>query len=66
MMIERDEEFTEWPRAPDPVHEALGALIVAVVENTAEGSRERTRAMTAVLECQRQIIDALRVGPALN
>jgi hypothetical protein len=67
MMTERgDEEFAEWPRAPDPVHEAIGALLVAIIESTKEGSRARTTAMRAVFEAQGRIIDALRAGPTLQ
>jgi hypothetical protein len=33
MMIERDEEFAKWPQA-DPVCEAIGALLIAIIENT--------------------------------
>jgi hypothetical protein len=64
MMIERDE--AEWPRAPDPVHSVIGELLVVIIENTKDGSEARKTAMTAVLECQRRIVDALRVGPVLN
>jgi hypothetical protein len=63
MVTERDEE---WPRAPDPVHEAIGALLVAIIENTKDGSRERAKAMSAVLEAQGRIVDALRAGPTLQ
>jgi hypothetical protein len=65
-MIARDEDFETWPRAPDPVHEAIGQLLVVIIEATTEGSRARAKAMSAVLEAQGRIVDALRPGPALN
>jgi hypothetical protein len=64
MTIEQD--ATEWPRAPDPVHEAIGILLVAIIESTEDGSRARATAMRAVLEAQGRIVDALRAGPTLN
>jgi hypothetical protein len=65
-MIERgDEEFEEC-RILDPVHVAVGELLAVIVEATQDGSEARRKAMTAVLECQRQIVAALRIGPTLN
>jgi hypothetical protein len=60
LVVERDEELETWPAAPDAVHEAFGALIVAIVEATADESPARRKAMVAALECQAQIINALR------
>jgi hypothetical protein len=46
MVTERDETDTEWPgEVGDPVREAIGQLLVAIIEATAEGSPERARAM---------------------
>jgi hypothetical protein len=64
MAIAREE--AEWPRVSDPVHEAIGLLLVAIIEATSDGSKERAKAMSIVLEAQRRIVDALRPGPALN
>jgi hypothetical protein len=66
MMIERDEEFTEWPRVLDPVAAAFGELFVAIIEATEDGSETRRKAMIAALEAQRQIVAALRAGPVLQ
>jgi hypothetical protein len=66
MVTERDEELAEWPRAPDAVSEAFGALFCAIIEATADESPARKVAMVAALEAQRQIVAALRPGPALN
>jgi hypothetical protein len=65
MAIERDETDTEWP-ASDPIREAIGVLFVAIIEGTAEGSRERTKAMSEALEAHRRINDAMRDRHTLN
>jgi hypothetical protein len=67
MTAERDDtEFEPWPAAVDPIREAVGALFVAIMENTVEGSPERRRAMSEALEAHRRIIDAMRVRPQLH
>jgi 2-methylcitrate dehydratase PrpD len=65
LVIERRDE-AEWPAAPDPVREAIGALLAAIMENTADGSRERKQAMTAAIEAHGRIVDAMRVRPTLQ
>jgi hypothetical protein len=67
MTVERDEEFEPWPaEAGDPVREAIGQLLVAIIENTAEGSPERARAMNEALEAHGRIRAAMRVRPTIN
>jgi hypothetical protein len=36
-------DFEDWLAAADPIRVAVGNLLVAIIENTAEGSRERRR-----------------------
>jgi hypothetical protein len=62
----RDSLEREWPRAPDAVSEAFGALFCAILEATQDESPARRVAMVAALEAQRRIVDALRPGPVLN
>jgi hypothetical protein len=50
MTIERDEADTEWP-ASDPVREAISGLLMAIIENTAPGSRERAAAVPGGARC---------------
>jgi hypothetical protein len=66
LVIEGDEETAEWPRTPDAVSEAFGELFCAIIEATADESPARRVAMVAALEAQRQIVAALRPGPALQ
>jgi hypothetical protein len=55
MVVERDADFEPWPAAPDPVREAIGRLLVAIIEGTAPGSRERAKAMTEALQAHERI-----------
>jgi hypothetical protein len=65
--IEHDDSDCEpWPAAVDPVREAVGNLLVAIMENTTEGSRERARAMSQALEAHERIVDAMRPRPQLH
>jgi hypothetical protein len=66
MVTERDDGFEAWPATGDPVRESIGKLLVTIIENTAEGSPERARAMTEALEAYDRIRDAMRVQPRLN
>jgi hypothetical protein len=66
LVIARDEELETWPAAPDAVSEAFGELFCAIIEATQDESPARKVAMVAALEAQRQIVAALRPGPALN
>jgi hypothetical protein len=66
LAIERDEEFTEWPAAPDPIRTAACPLIVCVLELTADGSKERARAVGEVLEVVERIRAALAPQPTLQ
>jgi hypothetical protein len=61
-----DEGFDDWPAAVDPIREAVGNLLVAIMQNTVEGSRERTKAMSEALEAHRRIDDAMRDRHTLN
>jgi hypothetical protein len=62
LVFERDEDSLE-REAPeaDPVRMACAALITVIIENTKDGSRQRATAVTAVLEAQMRIVDAMRV-----
>jgi hypothetical protein len=66
MTAAHDDTETEWPAAVDPIREAIGALFVAIMENTAEESPERKRAMSEALEAHRRIVDAMRDRHTLN
>jgi hypothetical protein len=48
-MIERDDEgFETWPaEVADPVKDAISNLLVAIMESTTPGSRERAKASAA-------------------
>jgi hypothetical protein len=59
-------EIEDWPATGDPVREAIGQLLVAIIEATAEGSPERARAMNEALESYGRIKAAMRVRPRLN
>jgi hypothetical protein len=61
-----DEGFEPWPATVDPIREAIGALLVVIMENTPEESPARRRAMSEALEAHERIVDAMRVGPTLN
>ena len=66
-MVERDDsEFEAWPAAPDPIRVAVGNLLAEIIRHTADGSRQRARAMTAALEAHERIADALRDQRTLN
>jgi hypothetical protein len=41
-------------------------LLVAILENTAEGSQERAKAMTEALEAHQKIMAAMIARPRLN
>jgi hypothetical protein len=67
MVTEHDSEFEPWPaEVGDPVREAIGNLLVTIIENTAEGSPERAKAMSEALGAHDRIRDAMRVRPRLN
>jgi hypothetical protein len=68
MTIEPDDsEFEPWPAAAvDPIRVAIGNLFVAIMENTAEESPERKRAMSEALEAYERIKAALAPKPTLN
>jgi hypothetical protein len=67
MTVERDTEFEHCPpTVADPVREAIGQLLVVIIESTAEGSPERSKAMTEALGAHDRIRDAMRVRPRLN
>jgi hypothetical protein len=60
-------EFEPWPaHIGDPVREAIGQLLAAIIENTAEGSRERQAAMNEALEAYGRIRAALVPKPRLQ
>jgi hypothetical protein len=48
------------------VREAIGQLLVTIIESTTQGSPERARAMGEALHAHERIRDALRVRPRLN
>jgi hypothetical protein len=50
----------------DPVREAIGNLLVAIVENTAPGSPERKAAMNEVLESAERVRRAIMPLPKLH
>ena len=66
-MIERDEDSLE-REAPeaDPIRVASCPLIVCVLELTADGSKERARAVSEVLELVERIRAALAPQPTLQ
>jgi hypothetical protein len=66
MVTERDVEFEEWPAAGDPIRDAIGQLLVTIIENTVEGSPERARAMGEALGAHERIRDAMRVRRTIN
>jgi hypothetical protein len=68
VVTERDEGFEAWPAEAvgDPVREAIGQLLVAIIESTAEGSPERAKAMTEALEAYGRIKAAMSDRPRLN
>jgi hypothetical protein len=62
-----DDEFEHWPpTVADSVREAIGNLLVTIIESTAEGSPERAKAMNEALQAHERIRDALRPKPRLN
>jgi hypothetical protein len=61
-----DAEFEPWPAATDPVREAIGNLLVVIMQGTVDGSRERKRAMSEALEAHERIVDAMRVKSRLH
>jgi hypothetical protein len=63
---EHDSEFEPWlPTVADPVREAIGNLLVAIIENTAEGP-ERARAVNEALAAHERIRAAMADRPRLN
>jgi hypothetical protein len=64
-MIERDEEFAEWPRT-DPVRTALLPLLEYVFAASVDGSPERAAALGEVLAAAERIRAALASKPRLN
>jgi hypothetical protein len=65
-MTERDEGFEAWPAKVDPIRNAIGQLLVTIIESTAEGSPERARAMNEALHAHERIKDAMRDRPTIN
>lgn len=66
MTVERDDsEFEPWPTI-DPIREAVCNLLITIMRNTADGSRERARAMSLVLDCHEKVVDAMRPAPTLQ
>jgi hypothetical protein len=59
-------DFEDWPAEADPIRVAVGNLLVAIIENTAEGSPERARAMNEALQAHERIKLAMCVRPRLN
>jgi hypothetical protein len=67
MTVDRDTELEDWPaEVGDPVRDAIGQLLVTIIESTAEGSPERAKAMGEALQAHERIRDAMRVRPRLN
>jgi hypothetical protein len=69
MTVERDTELEleDWPPAEvDPIRQSIGNLLVAIIENTAAGSPERSRAMGEALWAHERIRDAMCVRPRLQ
>jgi hypothetical protein len=67
MVAERDETDTVWPgEVSDPIRAAIGQLLVTIIENTAEGSPERARAMNEALQAHGRIRAALQPQPTLQ
>jgi hypothetical protein len=64
LVIERDEDSLE--READPVRTAAGPLLVCILELTADGSKERARAVGEVLEVVERIRAALAPKPTLQ
>jgi hypothetical protein len=62
MVVERD----ELEREADPIRTAAGPLLVCILELTADGSRERARAVGEMLEAVERIRAALAAKPTLN
>jgi hypothetical protein len=67
LVIERDEDSLEResPEA-DPIRTAAWPLIECVLELTADGSKERARAVSEVLELVERIRAALAPRPTLQ
>ena len=63
--VDADDE--PWPaEAGDPVRAVIANLLVAIIESTAEGSRERQAAMVEALGAHERIRAALQPRPRLN
>jgi hypothetical protein len=64
---ERDDEgFEPWPGEVDPVREAVGNLLVVIMQGTKDGSKERARAMSEALDAHERIVNAMRDRRTLN
>jgi hypothetical protein len=61
-----DEGFESWPGEIDPIRTAIGALLVVIMQGTAEGSPERKRAMNEALTAHERIVDAMRPRSRLH
>ena len=61
MTIEHDDTaFEPWPASVvDPICDAISVLLMAIIEGTATGSRERAAAMSEAIEAHRRIQDAM-------
>ena len=66
-MIERDVEFEDWPPAEvDPIRNAIGNLLVTIIESTTEGSPERVKAMSEALRAHERIRTAMADRRMMN
>jgi hypothetical protein len=63
MVTERD--FEPLP-ASDPVRDAISTLLIAIIEGTATGSRERAKAMNEALAAHQKIMAAMADRRTLN
>jgi hypothetical protein len=59
-------DFEDWATTSDPVREAIGQLLVTIIENTASDSPERKAAMNEALESYGRIKAAMRDRQTLN
>jgi hypothetical protein len=70
VVIERDETETEtetdWPASTCAIRDAITSLLFEIIDGTATGSRERAKAMSAVLQAHERIRAALAPKPTLN
>jgi hypothetical protein len=66
MVIEPDDTDTEWPAAVDPIREAVGNLLIVIMQATADGSPARKRAMSEALEAHQKIMAAMADRRVIN